>query len=123
MKTLLSTLLLAFALLLSAAVQAGRPRTLNDQETSHTLLRRAVQKQIDRRVIYPLGAEGDAMMGRVEVTYAVDAAGRLVVITASSENRALRDYVVAKLGGIKVGANPSGIWTPSHVRFIFRGEA
>ncbi len=122
MKALLSTSLLAL-MLFSATAQAGHPRSIPEQQALHTALRKAVQKQIDRKVVYPLGVEGDAMMGRVDVTYAVDAAGRLVVITASSDNRALRDYVVAKLGGIRVGANPSGVWTPSHVRFVFRAEA
>jgi hypothetical protein len=85
-------------------------------------LEREVMHQIDRYVIYPVGDRTDAMLGVVEVTYVVNTEGRLVVTSAGSANRALRDYVLEKLSRVQISPNPSGLWKPSNVRFTFRAE-
>lgn len=85
-------------------------------------LEREVMHQIDRYVVYPVGDRTDALLGVVEVTYVVNTEGRLVVTSAGSANRALRDYVLEKLSHVQISPNPSGLWKPSQVRFTFRAE-
>ncbi len=86
-------------------------------------LERAVMHQLNRHVIFPLDAEEGAMCGVVDVAIAVDVSGHLVVKEAHSDNRELRDYVVRKLAKVHVGANPSGMWNTTHVRFTFKPQA
>lgn len=88
----------------------------------NALMERAVRHQIDRFVIFPLSGDADSMYGTVDVAYVVNTEGRVVVVGADSMNNELRDYVVRKLGRIKVGPNPSGLWNISRVRFTFRPE-
>jgi len=117
---------LSFALTLGALMHFAPSRASTDAPatfpfTNHAL-ERAVMHQVNRHVIFPLqAAEGD-MYGVVDVSFAVDVQGRLVVKEARSENQALRDYVVRKLGKVQVGANPSGLWSTTHLRFIFKPE-
>ena len=91
--------------------------------TSNSIaMERAVKHQINRYVIFPLAAEEEAMFGTVEIRFVVNAEGQLVVTSASSENQALCDYVVEKLRRVQVGANPTGLWKTSHMKFNFRPE-
>ena len=103
----------------AAAALADAPATLSGNSRT---MERAVLHQINRHVIFPLDAEEGAMCGVVDVSYAVDVDGHLVVKEARSDNQALRDYVVGKLGKVQVGVNPSGLWNTTHVRFTFKPE-
>lgn len=110
-------LALSSAQAIRPAGPASFPNAANDAH-----LERAVKHQIDRHVIFPITGDADAMYGTVDVSFAVNAEGRLVVLSAESPNAGLRDYVVGRLRRVQVGENPSGLWHTSHVRFIFRHQ-
>lgn len=122
-SNLLQSISFGLAMLVTGTLSAlpGVPKPASTVANSKQL-EHAVRHQINRHVIFPLDAEGAEMYGVVDVAYAVDVKGRLVVKEASSRNAALREYVVRKLGKIQVGANPSGLWNTTHVRFTFRPE-
>lgn len=86
-------------------------------------LQRALDHQLNKHVVYPLLERQADMTGVVEVSFVVNTEGRIEVIAATSENDALCDYVLRKLGKVDIGDNPSGTWKTSHVRFVFRPEA
>lgn len=111
----------AFGLLLGHAPAAASPRDAGPAADAATL-QRAVQHQINRHLVFPLFADAASMYGEVIVSYAVDTRGCLVVLSAESSNGDLRNYVVGKLQQVRVGANPSGLWSISHARFIFKPE-
>lgn len=125
--TTMKTAHLSLLLFLGTMLFAGQARAASDDAPAPSTansraMERAVMHQIDRHVIFPLDAEGAEMYGVVDVAFAVDVKGRLVVKEASSRNAELRDYVVRKLGKIQVGANPSGLWNTTHLRFTFKPE-
>ncbi|HMN05616.1 MAG TPA: hypothetical protein PKD45_07805 [Flavobacteriales bacterium] len=124
MKTSLlrSGLLAASCLLLNLAFANPGGALAGSPSRDQARLQHAVQRQIDRHVIFPLSGNPERMYGEVSVSYAVDAHGELVVLSAESVNVALRNYVVRKLKQLRVGANPSGLWSISHARFVFKPE-
>lgn len=125
MKTTLLSLAAALTLSLgNANLYAASPDTPASVAglADNSALQRAVKHQINRHMIFPLYEEGQDMFGAVDVSFAVNANGRLVVLSANSDNDALRSYVVERLGRVQVDANPSGLWRISHVRFVFRPE-
>ncbi len=84
---------------------------------------RELKNQIDRLVTYPLLERKRTMDGEVEVSFVINAAGKVEVIAANSENAELRAYVLRKLEKVDIGENPSGTWKTEHMRFVFRPEA
>ena len=126
MKTTCTRLALTFGLILSfCLLHAAGPMAATPlpAEINSRARERAVMHQIDRFISFPLVGDQERMYGVVEIDFVVNTEGRVVVVSADSENQPLCDYVVRKLGRIHVGANPSGLWNTSHVRFIFRPEA
>ncbi|MCI1751597.1 MAG: hypothetical protein LKM36_01650 [Flavobacteriales bacterium] len=125
MKTMITRSAFAFCLLLAAsgmrAASEGEPKFIFPA-ASNIEMERAVKHQIDRFVIFPLSGDAEAMYGTVDIAYVVNTEGRVVVVSSGSENDELRNYVIRKLARIQVGANPSGLWKTSHVRFNFRPE-
>lgn len=103
---------------LSAAQAAPPDRTI----AGGGALDRALQRQLDRHLVYPVMATED-MTGEVTVSFAVRADGRLEVIEAVATNARLRAYVLRKLARVDIGENPEGVWRTSHIRFVFRPEA
>jgi hypothetical protein len=125
MKTTLLSLAAALGLSLGTAnLRAATPDSPVSiaELAANSRLERAVKHQINRHMNFPLEENGDRMYGAVEVSFAVNAEGRLVVLSATSDNDALRSYVVDRLGRVQVAANPSGMWRTSHVCFVFRPE-
>lgn len=125
--TTMKTAHLSLLLFLGTMLFAGQVRATSDDApvpstANSRAMERAVMHQINHHVIFPLDAEEGTMCGTVDVAFAVDVNGRLVVKEARSENRELRDYVVHKLAKVQVGANPSGLWNTTHVRFTFKPE-
>ncbi len=84
---------------------------------------RELKKQINQYVTYPLMERKREMDGEVQVSFVINSAGKVEVISAASENEALRAYVLRKLERIDIGDNPSGTWKTEHMRFVFRPEA
>ena len=84
---------------------------------------RALKKQIDQFVTYPLMERKREMDGEVRVSFVINAAGRVEVISAVSANPELRAYVLRKLDKVDIGDNPAGTWKTEHMRFVFRPEA
>ncbi len=121
-SNLLHGMALGLALLVSGSLSALPGSPVPAAAVNSRQLERAVMHQINRHVIFPLDAESGEMLGVVDVSFAVDVKGRLVVKEATSRNPALREYVVRKLSKIQVGPNPSGLWNTTHVRFNFRPE-
>lgn len=84
---------------------------------------RELKKQINHYVSYPLLERKTEMDGEVLVSFVINAAGKVEVISAASDNPELRAYVLRKLEKIDIGENPSGTWKTEHLRFIFHPEA
>lgn len=116
-----STLLIATASCLSFSATAASKE--GSSTRAHSPLEHAVKQQIDRHLFYPLSDQDGKMYGAVDVNFVVNLEGRLEVLSAASANEALRAYVLEKLAHVNVGANPSGIWQTTHVRFVFQPES
>jgi len=89
---------------------------------ARSALERALDHQLNKYLTFPVMASTD-MTGEVTVSFAVNAAGRIEVINATSTNEDLCAYVLRKLGKVDIGSNPDGVWRTSHIRFVFRPEA
>ena len=84
---------------------------------------RELKKQLNKYVTYPLMERKCEMDGEVRVSFVINTAGKVEVISAVSENPELRAYVLHKLEKVDIGENPSGTWKTEHMRFVFRPEA
>ena len=84
---------------------------------------RELKQQLNKYVTYPLMERKREMDGEVQVSFVINAAGKVEVITAASDNAELRAYVLRKLEKVDIGNNPSGTWKTEHMRFVFRPEA
>lgn len=84
---------------------------------------RELKQQLNRYVTYPLMERKREMDGEVQVSFVINAAGKVEVISAASDNAELRAYVLRKLEKVDIGDNPSGTWKTEHMRFVFRPEA
>jgi hypothetical protein len=122
MKTtnLRSALLLAAACTFLCATAANPATPLRSKTTSS--MERELDRQLDKYVTYPLLERSQRMDGEVLVSFVVDAAGKVKVISARSENPELRDYVLRMLSKVDIGDNPDGTWKIDHVRFSFHPE-
>lgn len=112
-------------LLLATVFTYGYARAAEPLRTNAghvTALERAVERQLNRHVVFPVLERTHDMTGEVTVSFVVDREGRLEVLECVSANEALRQYVLAKLAKVDVGVNPDGIWKTSRVRFVFRPE-
>lgn len=112
------TLLLASVLTLGYAQAAG-PVEGPQQAQQH--LERQLDRALNKHIAYPLLERAD-MNGEVLVSLVVNKEGRIEVLSCSSENERLRDYVLRKLARIDIGENPDGIWRTTHLRLTFRPE-
>lgn len=116
------TALMLTALSTFSAINAAPPadplrvEVLSKQE-------RELQTQIDRFITYPLLERKPNMDGNVEVSFVINTAGKVEVMSAMSGNDDLLAYVLRKLNKVDIGENPSGTWKVEHVRFVFRPEA
>lgn len=116
-----SLLMLAFASTFVAAQAAPPADPLRADVPSAQ--ERELKKQLNRYVTYPLMERKREMDGEVRVSFVINAAGKVEVISAVSENPELRTYVLHKLERVDIGDNPSGTWKTEHLRFVFRPEA
>ena len=126
MRTSIIRIALSIALVLSIGLvnAAGPVEAGNGNDSGISpAMERAVIHQINRTIPFPLTGDEDHMYGIVEVAFAVNTEGDLVILSAESENQELCDYVVRKLTRIHIAPNPSGLWRTSHVRFTFHPEA
>ena len=117
----LSLPMLALSFGLSAAMATPPADPLRAHVPSQQ--ERELKKQINRLVTYPLLERKRTMDGEVDVSFVINAAGKVEVITAASDNAELRAYVLRKLEKVDIGNNPSGTWKTEHMRFVFRPEA
>lgn len=125
MNASIRTLALAAAVVfrLGTAHAAGPERTPATITANSAALEHALDRQLNKHVVFPLLDRSHDMTGVVNVSFVVNAEGRIEVLSATSDNEALCEYVVRKLGKVDIGDNPSGTWKTSHVRFVFRPEA
>lgn len=112
-------------LALGSALTAAQAAPPADPLRAHvpSAKERELKKRIDQFVTYPLMERDHGMDGEVRVSFVINTAGKVEVISAVSGNPELRDYVLRKLEKIDLGDNPSGTWKTEHMRFIFRPEA
>ncbi|MBK9275206.1 MAG: hypothetical protein IPM49_11805 [Flavobacteriales bacterium] len=82
----------------------------------------AVERALNRHVVFPLLERKHDMTGEVTVSFVVNSEGRLEVLECWSANEPLRQYVLSKLAKVDVGDNPDGIWRTTRVHFVFRPE-
>lgn len=101
----------------SAASPATPLRT-----ASPSSLERELNRQIDKFVTYPILRRDVNMDGDVFVTFVIDAEGKVKVMSASSANHALCEYVLRMLSKVDIGDNPNGTWKTTRMRFSFHPE-
>ena len=116
-----SLLMLALASTFAAAQAAPPADPLRADVPSAQ--ERELKKQLNRYVTYPLMERKREMDGEVRVSFVINAAGKVEVISAVSADPELRAYVLRKLERVDIGDNPSGTWKTEHMRFVFRPEA
>ena len=112
-------------LLLATVFTYGYARAAEPLRTSAghaTALERAVERQLNRHVVFPVLERTHDMTGEVTVSFVVDREGRLEVLECVSANEALRQYVLEKLAKVDVGVNPDGIWKTTHMVIDFHPE-
>ncbi|MCC6401111.1 MAG: hypothetical protein IT227_10165 [Flavobacteriales bacterium] len=111
-------LMLLTLLFTGPALQAAEPvRTASADK-----LELAVERALNRHVVFPLLERKHDMTGEVTVSFVVNSEGRLKVLECWSANEPLRQYVLGKLAKVDVGDNPDGIWRTTRVHFVFRPE-
>lgn len=84
-------------------------------------MERELSRQIDKFVTYPLLRRSN-MDGDVFVTFVVDVEGKVKVMSATSKNNELCEYVLRMLNKVDIGDNPTGTWRTTRMRFSFRPE-
>jgi len=130
MKTIiLRTILPAAFMLLAVFATSGQANASDHLAMTTTTgkprinhLERALERSLNKHIIFPVAAKGEGMYGEVYASFVVDREGHLEVLECRSENPELEDYVRTRLGRVQVGENPDGIWKTTHVRFVFRPE-
>jgi hypothetical protein len=123
MKTLFTRTTLMLAVLFTMASATAAPPADPLRADVPSAKERELKKQLNKYVTYPLMERKRDMDGEVRVSFVINAAGRIEVIEAASDNAELRAYVLRKLEQVDVGENPSGTWKTEHMRFVFRPEA
>jgi hypothetical protein len=120
-----SLLMLALASMITAAPPAATAGMPADPLRANvpSQQERELKKQLSKYVTYPLMEHKREMDGEVRVSFVINTAGKVEVISAVSENPELRAYVLRKLERGDIGDNPSGTWKTEHMRFVFRPEA
>lgn len=123
MKTLnIRSLLLVASVFTMGCAFASGPGSTNADVTARQLsLERTLDKALNRHLSFPLLEKGD-MLGEVMVSFVIDKEGRVEVLSCTSENEALRAYVLRKLARIDIGDNPDGIWKTTYLKINFRPE-
>lgn len=123
MKPSISRSLLMLALASTFAAIHGAPPADPLRANVPSAQERELKQQLNRYVTYPLMERKREMDGEVQVSFVINAAGKVEVISAASDNAELRAYVLRKLEKVDIGDNPSGTWKTEHMRFVFRPEA
>jgi hypothetical protein len=108
-----------FAAASARAAEPVAPKTTSNSN----VMERALQRQIDKYVSYPLMARTGNMDGTVVVSFVIDTEGQVKVIGADGTSDELRDYVLGKLAKVDVGSNPDGLWRTTYLKLVFRPEA
>ena len=85
-------------------------------------MERELVRQIDKYVTYPILERAHRMDGEVLVSFVIDTRGKVNVISATSANTDLCEYVLRMLEKVDIGQNPDGLWKTTHMRFRFRPE-
>ncbi|MBV6404070.1 MAG: hypothetical protein IT228_04505 [Flavobacteriales bacterium] len=112
-------------LLLATVFTYGYTRAAEPLRTAHdnaTTLERALERQLNRHMVFPVLERTHDMTGEVTASFVVNSEGRIVVLDSWSTNEALRQYVLEKLAKVDVGENLDGIWRTTRVRFVFHPE-
>ncbi len=123
MNALFTRSLLMLAVMLTFTATNANPPADPLRARVPSAQERELKKQINRYVTYPLMEHKREMDGEVRVSFVINAAGKVEVISSTSDNPDLCAYVLRKLERIDVGDNPSGTWKTEHMRFVFRPEA
>ncbi len=118
-------MLLALATFATFATMAATaaPGTEAPAARNSSSLERSLDRQLNKHLTFPINSTDDELMGAVEVSFVINREGKVEVLSAHSDNGALRAYVLSKLRKVDIGENPMGTWRTSHVRFVFRPEA
>jgi hypothetical protein len=128
MKTRIArTLSLVAVVFTMCAAHAAGPFTRNDGPSKDrnvvvkSALERSLDRTLNRNLAYPVMAK-ENMLGQVDLSLVIDAEGRIEILSCSSDNEHLKEYVVRKLSGVDIGENPDGIWKTTHLHITFRPE-
>lgn len=115
-------LLLATVFTLGYARATEPPATpVKHNLAKRTALERSLDHALNRHLAYPVLAK-ENMNGEVLVGFVINKEGKVEVLSCSSENAALKEYVLRKLARIDIGDNPEGFWKTTYLRISFRPE-
>jgi outer membrane biosynthesis protein TonB len=111
---------LAFATVLTLGyARAAEP--VRFKTTTRSSIERNLDRALNRELSFPVLAKGD-MTGKVHVSFVIDKEGKVEVVSCSSPNEQLKEYVLRKLARIDVGENPDGIWKTTHLVIDFHKQ-
>ncbi|WKZ65493.1 MAG: hypothetical protein QY325_12060 [Flavobacteriales bacterium] len=123
MKTPITRYLLVLASVLTMGyARAAEPVVRPVARTEASALDRSLERALSRHMTFPWLAQGD-MTGKVYVSFNIDTEGKVQVLSCSSANERLKDYVLRKLARVDIGDNPDGIWRTTHLVIDFHPEA
>ncbi len=124
MRTRSIRLLLVFASVLTLGyTRAAGPATTATTTVAgvSAAMERALDHQLNKHLAFPVLAK-ERMLGEVFVSFVIDKEGKVEVVHCSSDNEALKAYVLRKLARVDIGDNPEGMWKTTHLRITFRPE-
>lgn len=117
---------LAIVLTMNSAKAGGTdeaPKTSNSNAIKMEMLKKELNKELSRNVVYPYLETEHDMHGTALATFVVDKTGKLEVLEVRSTNEHLASYIKEKLAKVDLEDNNDGIWRKTTVRFVFRKEA
>ena len=122
MKTTLLRSLLLFATVFTMGYTRGAEPLRMKSTDAATIQQRNLERALNRHMSFPVLEREHDMTGDVYVSFVVNTEGRLEVLSCTSANGHLRDYVLRKLSMIDIGDNVAGFWKTTHMRFSFHPE-
>lgn len=126
MKKLISvfgTLAIVFTMNSAKAEGNGVVEASNSNAVKREMLKKELNRELSRNVVFPLQERKHDMHGTVLATFVVDNEGKLEILDMKSTNPALTDYVRTKLAKVDLEDNNGGIWRKTTIRFVFKKEA
>ncbi|MDZ4823438.1 MAG: hypothetical protein SH856_08265 [Flavobacteriales bacterium] len=121
MKTLAIALTIIATTLFSATTQAGETKD-KDGLKKTTVLKNAIQKQINKYLFFPLTRE-ENVEGTAEVMLQVYPGGQFKVVYMKAENALVRNFIERQVAKMKVDMEKVATFEVFRFRFEFKKQS